>query len=549
MKKIFFALIIFYTGLTAQNLDSLYSQFLSIKGNALRSKGEAVQAVYSGGKCGLAVINSIKENLDEFSYDKQQKIAELFARPQLQTSITSPRNLFRIHYDTTGINKPAYSVTEFAIALDSVYAYQVEKLGYAPAPEDGTEGGDALYDFYIENLPGGLYGATTPDLSLGNGKSTAYTELDNSFLQSENYNTFGINAAKVTAAHEYHHAIQIGNYVNRYSQDGFYYEIASTAMEEFTFDYVNDYYAYMSNYFNHPELSLSKFNGYDLAIFNIFFAKEFGHDFLKRIWELMVDNRAVTAIALAVGERGSTLGFEMNRFGLWTYYTKNRAVPNTDKFFDYDEAIHYPLIAPTTTIEFVPPKKTVNLNSAPISNIFLFFPDYSSGATDTLVSIISNGDVDGGVNTPNTTIPIQYSLTTEKQTGANHIIAQYYSTLTSSRIDLFSESHIFNNVPVELVTEGNQIDYAYPQPFYYSKHSSIFIPTKTNDSNSAELKIFTPSMDLVYSGSKIIYSIDKVVVRWKAKDMNGNNLPSGVYVFVVKSGNNINKGKLVIFNE
>ncbi len=549
MKKFIVSIILYSSLIYSQNLDSLYSQFLTIKQHRLGGKGDFIQRNYLGGKCGLGIINAIVENIDSFPKDRQEQIKQLLARPQLQTSIVSPSQKFRIHYDTTGINKPAYSVIEFAKGLDSVYHYQVEVLGYPPAPGDGNAGGDDLYDFYIENLPNGLYGATTPDVSLGDGKSTAYTELDNSFAVSENYNSFGIYGAKVTAAHEYHHAIQIGNYINRYSLDGYYYEITSTAMEEFTFDYVNDYYAYMKNYFNHPELSLSKFNGYDLAILNIFFAKEFDHNFLKRIWELMANNRAMIAIALAAGERGSTLGHELNQFGLWTYYTGYRADPTSSRFFDYDEAVNYPLISPTTTIEFIPPQKTVNLNSMPVSNMFLFFPDYSNGKMDTLVSIITNGDVEGGTNTPNTTIPVQYTLTNKNQSGANHIINNYYSVITSSRADIFTENNIFNNSPVEISNSGNEIDFVYPQPFSYSKNSSIFIPTVTNSSGSAELSIFTPSMDLVYSGSKIIYSIDKVVLRWDGKDWNGNKLPSGVYIYVVKSGNKINKGKLVILNE
>jgi len=332
MKKLFLLVILVNSIAFSQNLDSLYNAFLSVKGNRIQVKANAVKSVYSGGKCGLGIITSIQENFKNFTPEQQAVIRSLLTRPLLQTSIVTSNNKFRIHYDTTGVNKPGYSITEFAAVLDSVYKFEVDVLGYPPAPDDGIEGGDGLYDFYIEDLSNGLYGATTPDVSLGNGKSTAYTELDNDFAKNENYNSFGLNGAKVTAAHEYHHAIQIGNYVNRYTLDGFYYEITSTAMEEFAFDDVNDYYAYMNNYFNHPELTLSRFTGYDLAILNIFFAKEFDQKFLKRIWELMPDNRALTSVALASAERGSTIGHELNQFGIWTYFTGYRAVPNFNNF-------------------------------------------------------------------------------------------------------------------------------------------------------------------------------------------------------------------------
>lgn len=549
MKKIVFAVILIGQLVYAQNLDSLYQKFVAIKNRKALNANGSLQVVRFNNKCGLGIINSVKENIDNFSPERQISIQKMLARPAMQTSIVTPANRFRIHYDTVGVNKPGYSVEEFAAALDSAYEFEVNVLGYPPAPGDNGAGGDDLYDFYIEDLPNGLYGATTPEASLGNGRSTAYTEIDNDFAVSEGYYTFGIEAAKVTAAHEYHHAIQIGNYINRYSQDGFYYEITSTAMEEFTFDEVNDYYFYMRNYFNHPELTLSQFNGYDLAILNIFFAKEFDHKFLRRIWELMITNRAIEAIALAAAERGSTIGYEFNQFGIWTYFTGYRAVPNVDIFFDYDEAKNYPLVVPAASIEFIPPKKTVTLNSAPVSNMFLFFTDFTQGAADSLVSIITNSDVSSAVNSPNGTIALQYSLTTENQAGAQKINDRYYSVITSSQRDMFVESNIFNNTPVNSADGSNEIDYAYPQPFAYSRNSFIYIPAFPDPSGTAELNVFTTSMDLVYSAPKIIYSIDKVVVQWNALDNAGNRLPSGIYIYAVKSGDQIKKGKLVIFNE
>lgn len=535
----------------AQNLDSLYNAFLNLKTNSFpgtkKPKIESLNFHYH--KCGLGLIVQIENNLNKFSPQRQAVIKKLLSRPFLQTSIVTPSGKFRIHYDTVGVNKPGYPIDWFAGIVDSVYRFEVLKLGYPFPPSDGKRGGDSKYDFYIENLPSGLYGSTTPDSAIGNQRYTAYCEIDNDFLSREGYYSTGKGGAEVTAAHEFHHAIQIGDYINRYSQDGFYYEITSTAMEEFTFDSVNDYYYYMKSYFRHPDLTLSQNDGYNLTILNLFLQKRFDFALLKRIWELMVQHRAIEAIALAISERGSTFAEEFNNFGVWTYFTNFRAVPTTNDFFDYDEAVNYPLISPTTTIEFSSPKKTVNLNTQPVSNMFVYFPDFSHGGKDTLVAIITNCDVENGIDNTNNTINLNYDLFSSNQSGATKINNRYYYQIISAQNNLLKVSHIFDYVPVNGGTNSSEIDFAYPQPFSYSKNKFIFIPAPINSGDKAELSVFSPSMNLVYNGELRVYSINKVVVRWNAETNNGKRLPSGVYVFFIKSGEKFKKGKLVIFND
>jgi len=74
---------------------------------------------------------------------------------------------------------------------------------------------------------------------------TSDIDIDNDFIGSK-YNAKGIQALRVTAAHEFHHAIQYGYgwWGERYP-----YELTSTWMEDVVYTDVNDYYQYLPDYF------------------------------------------------------------------------------------------------------------------------------------------------------------------------------------------------------------------------------------------------------------------------------------------------------------
>ena len=56
----------------------------------------------------------------------------------------------------------------------------------------------------------------------------------------------------------------------------FFMRLTSTSMEEFVYDDVNDYYAYMDSYFNNTDAAMPKQNGYNIAIWNIYLKDNFG---------------------------------------------------------------------------------------------------------------------------------------------------------------------------------------------------------------------------------------------------------------------------------
>ncbi|HSP88768.1 MAG TPA: MXAN_6640 family putative metalloprotease [Ignavibacteriaceae bacterium] len=552
IKNLLFVFIIFLIPVTAQELnenqlDSLYNTFLKVRGVSEIHEDHPGNEIT---KCGFGIVNQIKGNLELFSPEKQILLKSLVSRPTKQTSVVSPSGFFRIHYNTTGNDTPSYNpsmsieqnVNEVAAALDSSYRFEINFLGYPQPPSDNGAGGDNLYDVYISNL-GGVYGYTEQETHLGDQKFTSFIVIEDDY---DGFPSTGFKGLRATVAHEFHHAIQMGNYIYRDS-DIFFYEITSTAFEEFVYDEVNDYYFYMGNYFDEPEKPFASFrsgtaDGYDLAIWNIYLKDKFGFNILRRQWELMPQQRALQAIAISLSENGTTFPSKLNEFGIWTFFTGYRTI--SGEYFD--EAANYPLIHPTNT--FVFNSMPVNGQVKPTSNNFIKF----TNSADTLTAILTNGDFVNGINNMNGNYPYEYILTSDSTPGSTRLTNNYFAKLDVSQPTVWAIGEVLNN---QVVRQDSTIFpvlpkeklFAYPNPFYYNKsYDLIRILIDSKGESEAYLNVYTPGMELVYS-SKIPFDPTGRYIEWS--NINSLKLSSGVYIYAIRLGEETFKGKLVIFNE
>ena len=563
MKKtaILFSLL-FSLSLHAQNLDSLYQRFIYLvrPGQVSNITGHQVTSDEVKEKCGFGLVNAIKQNLNSYDKVRRAEIQSLLQRPETDTSIVSPSGKFRIHFNTN--NFPDYvpedirgglSDTELsqykrmyldslAVAADSSYNYEVNILGYPAPPVDYGEGGGNEIDIYIQNLGYPEYGYTEGDSLLTDSTYTTFIVMDDDF---SNYYTKRIDAAKVTIAHEFHHTIQMGNYIFRL-KDQFYHEITSVTMEEFVYDSINDYYYELGNFMQFPQKSFGTNSGYNLAIWNLFLSAEFNRDIIKRIWELMRDHeRALIANANAIAEKGSSFKIEFAKFGLWVYFTGSRAIPG--KYFE--EAADYPQLTPLVDMEFTKPQTEVTVTTYPVSTNYLYF-NSSGSSVDTFVAVISNCDLSNGINHTISTARFTYTLSSDPGENFRFVTDGYYSNLQSDKDFLFSETDILNYQPINNgAISSQEIDYVYPQPFRNSFDRFIYFPVSANQVGTADLYIYSVDMNLIYSGQTQILVLDKNVVQWNCRDNSGAKLRTGVYLYVLKSGNDVKKGKFVVLND
>jgi hypothetical protein len=267
----------------------------------------------------------------------------------------------------------------------------------------------------------------------------------------------------------------------------------------------------------------------------------------------MTSVRAMIAINNSIFEYGSSFAREFNKYGIWMYFTNYRAVPG--KYFE--EAVNYPIVEPTSVVQFTPPSQTLNMSSKPAAQSFITF--VVPGSSDSLVTIVSNGDVQSAVGTPNNSFDFKYTLFSDSSSGERFLTEKYSSNFNADNPAFWSVSEILNNIVVredDVINQpaNNTLDYAYPSPFEYRKSylfgSFIFFPISAELGEAVDFNVYSSGMDLIYNSEETIKFLpgEQLGVIWNALDDSGEKLPSGVYIYAILKGDEITKGKIVIFN-
>lgn len=517
-------------------------------------------------KCGTSLIALAYSHWQELPQSLRLGLAQAALRPARQKSKLSPSGKFRIHYDTTGVNAPLLLsannsqrlpgtteryIDSVAAVFDYCWKTEIDSLGFAAPPSDGQQGGGPEYDVYVSELSGSLFGSTywaDEDLIPGGAtkRYSTYIEIDNDFF---GYRTSGMNGLKVTAAHEFHHASQIGGYGiwdTVPNSDFYFYELSAVWMEDMVFTVINDYYFDVPTYFRNFRdgqgiafrftiYGPSPYYGYERSIWAHFLTKRFGRDVMREVWEGARLNPLFNSMAQVLNRHGSDLESEFALFSYWNFFTGDRA--DTIKY--YPESKHYPRFAPNVFTTFNGLTSSISTSASPISTQMYQF----AAAGDTINAIVANVETDQAYLTSSPLRPLEVKLSSGS-------LNPPYQKLSKGLTANFSAGNLKNwrILYLESSSRSNAIasSEASPNPLRVGSASKLILPVQETNSVDARISIFSSSLDLMYSERyPVVEAFGKKFIYVPSQDLK-TRVSSGIYFVVAECGDAEFKWKVAI---
>jgi hypothetical protein len=495
-------------------------------------------------KCGTRYVWGIENHKNEIDPGLYKMYTVLKrSEPIRERAVISSAGFFELHWDDTGIHAvpqedlsgngfPDY-IDSAAVILDHVWAVEVEQMGYSPPP--GEDGNPAIpYPIYFTNhfqygvtWKGDLITANLPDTTF-----SSYIELDNNF--SEYYfPTQGLDGLKVTAAHEFHHAIQLG--YNYREDDEYFFEMTSTWMEEYLYPEINDYLNYLDYFFN--VVSNSRFDlanssyPYANSMYLQMLEAQHGVSIVRSIWEKIKTSKSLPALIATLEQNGSTWFESLGEYGLWLYYTGDRAIPG--KYFTDASFFPHITIKSEDNIEFNAAYVDDIITGA-IANRYLEFQEVRGNILD--IQMNANDSPESGFRIMT---PYSHSLLY----SVNNMIMsdpidsdQMVLVITNAQNDqtlATIDARLSGSIDLTTV-------YPFPNPVL-TKDAEII--RFQNVPPEAELHIFNIS-------GKRVAVVEKQgnshVRSWYLKNDDGQQVSAGVYMFLVEGEGLLKTGKFTI---
>ncbi len=274
-------------------------------------------------------------------------------RPTMEYFIISPSEKFKIHYNNyyDEIDNFAFEV---ALAADSSRKVIVEELGFRQEISDD----DGIYDIYISQLPNGSYGWNCLESDIG----SSWIEIDDDYIGSS-YKTSGLDAMRISVAHEFFHAIQRA-YVSIPGSNSYFYELSSIWIEDLVYPDINDYVEFSQigdAYFDDPTLNINQYNGYGLGLYGHYLDYKFSDNILERIWDyfsIEEENNALNAINYILVQENSSFPETWIDFNSRNIFNGINQL-NNDIYYYSDQILFDP----------------INLNILDIDDYFMLFND------------------------------------------------------------------------------------------------------------------------------------------------------------------------------
>lgn len=380
----------------SQNLDQYIQQVLASHAASDQPQTLAMKSLASAHpRRDLTPLLALaSRHWDDLTLESRNLLAPWLARPtdtsvSYEASWRYDSNLpvqhydtahFRVQYVESSVNRSTLAfATVVGTVLEEVYAKEHGELGYKAVPADGGKGGNDLFDVYLtELLSHSLYGYVVAEGRYSDPAlpyaAYSYMVLDNDFIG------YGYDDAtlplKVTAAHEYFHAVQ-----NGYSSQeaASFMEQTATWMEDIVYPTIHDNYFYIGEPYvdtngngqydngepiaadrdgdgvrddgsqEWPELSLDAMDDvlliqYGRFLWPRYLGERFGNDIIKSVWQYAATSSwsTLTSVDTALQDRASNLQVAYQEYATWQYDTGK-----------YSDGSNYPLIWVDRTVDGV----------------------------------------------------------------------------------------------------------------------------------------------------------------------------------------------------
>jgi hypothetical protein len=306
---------------------------------------------------GTALLRDLAAHLDELSGPKRRAAARILARPtDRRDAIHGYRTAARRTCDprlcfwwvtrtsdapslrdANGNRIPDWVDTTRRV-FRTVWAAEIGRFGYRRPRSDvrsRNDGGNAKLDVYIADVGRqGLYGYCTTDEPghLRRRSVSAYCVVDDDFARRQfQGSAVGLRALKVTAAHEFFHAIHF-NY--DWLEDLWLMEGTAAWIEDEVYDGVNDNLQYLRtspigerlfwlplDYYNPDPSEVDAGYKYGVWIFWRYLSERFGRSVIREIWERAgAGTYSLRATVTTLARRGVAFADVLTDFGVANFY-------------------------------------------------------------------------------------------------------------------------------------------------------------------------------------------------------------------------------------
>ncbi|MFA6233518.1 MAG: hypothetical protein WC824_04925 [Bacteroidota bacterium] len=505
-------------------------------------------------KCGFDLISEAARRLETAGPAVAADIRALLEPQARQTSIVSPSGRFRIYYDTSGMNEAALlegdtlripnSAHDYALAValvfDSVYQAEVTDIGFDAPPFEETL---TKYEIFVLDFRGSLYGQTLFNLPLppsGTVRPTyaSHMEIDNDFLA---YETRGLNGLRVTAAHEFHHMVQLGTY-GLWMTDRWMHEMSSTYFEEALYPQVNDYFQYIRTFMRNTDRAMWIWgsDGYELVLWPLFLQAKYDRTIMRDFWIGMRQVEPITAMRDVIQTRGGDFGADLCTWANANFFTGYRAAKLTPSV--YDDAPALTRAQMFANQELVGESAKVNGSLAPTGAVYVRV----FRGIDTVSFVVANTSVSAAI--ARNPAGVAFELEVRAIDWDNS-----YTPLGNGWAYKFTA--VEANALCLGVLEGGsssaaERDLPFPNPFNPNEFSRIQFPLPRSITvNRADLYVFSASMNLVARREGQAIELDDnfgAFVGFDGRTESGVSLPSGVYFYIIKYGSASKTGKFAV---